>query len=93
MLKRGRLIKMKTCNKCNGNLEKLEVHVEDTDKTTTGWKCKDCGEYYFDQAESKAIYEDLSQKETPALNIKQKIVKLSKDRLGIYLNKDVIRCI
>jgi hypothetical protein len=38
------------------------------------------------------IINEIKQKESP-LKMKQKIIKLSQDRLGMYFNKDVIDCL
>ncbi|MFH1587395.1 MAG: hypothetical protein ABID38_06055 [Candidatus Diapherotrites archaeon] len=82
--------------KCGGNLKKFKVDVEDSDLPSEGFECTKCGELFFDEEKSKKVVEDLKRKEIlkelPALSIKQKIVKLSKDRLGFYLNKDIARC-
>lgn len=84
------------CEKCKGELKKFKVEVEDSDLNSEGFECKKCGELFFNKEKSKKIVEDLKTKELmknlPALSIKQKVIKLSKDRLGFYFNKDIIRC-
>jgi hypothetical protein len=88
-------IKM-NCKKCGGKLKKFKVEVEDSDLGSEGFECVKCGELFFDEEKSKKIVNDLKRKEflkeLPALSIKQKVIKLSKDRLGFYFNKDIIRC-
>lgn len=84
------------CKKCGGTLERFAVGVEDSDLPGEGFECKKCGELFFDEKKSRAIVEGLKKKELlkelPALSIRQKIIKLSKDRLGFYFNKDIVRC-
>lgn len=50
---------------------------------------------FFDEKKSRVVVEDLKRKELlkelPALSIRQKIIKLSKNRLGFYFNKDLAR--
>ncbi len=84
------------CKKCGGSLEKFSVDVEDSGLPSEGFECKKCGELFFDEKKSKAVVEDLKRtkllKELPVLSIRQKIIKLSKNRLGFYFNKDLARC-
>jgi hypothetical protein len=84
------------CKKCGGGVEKFAVKVEDSDLPSRGFECKKCGELFFDEKKSKAIVAHLKKKELlgdlPALSIRQKIIKLSKNRLGFYFNKDIARC-
>jgi len=83
------------CKKCGGSLKMFEVEVEDSDLGSTGFECNKCGELYFDGEKSRAVVEELKikepLKELPALSIRQKIIKLSKNRLGFYFNKDIAR--
>lgn len=44
---------------------------------------------FFDEKKSRVVAEDLKRKELPALSIRQKIIKLSKNRLGFYFNNGV----
>jgi len=78
------------CPECNSELKKVEVKVEDATTSAVSYQCKKCGYFAFEQESTKKVIEELKAKETP-LNIKQKIVKISKDRLGIYFNRDVVR--
>lgn len=84
------------CRKCGGKLKKFKVEVEDSDLPSEGFECVKCGELFFDEEKSKAVVANLKRKELlsdlPALSVKQKIVKLSKDRIGFYFNKDIARC-
>jgi len=80
------------CKKCGGKPNKFRVEVEGTHLPGKGYECGKCGNILFDKEKGRAIVEDLKKKELPALQIKQKVVKLSKDRLGFYFNKDIARC-
>ena len=84
------------CKKCGGTLKRFAVKAENSDLGSEGFECKQCGELLFDEKKSKAIDEDHKRKdlcqELPALSIRQKVIKLSKNRLGFYFNKDIARC-
>ncbi len=76
------------CPKCSSILRMVEVRVEGADNKVTSYQCPECDYFEFDTDSSKKVVEEL--RETP-LKIKQKIVKLSQDRLGIYFNNNVVR--
>ncbi len=76
------------CPKCNANLKKVEVSVQGAKSKAISYQCPKCDYFEFDPLTSKKVVEEL--RETP-LKIKQKIVKLSQDRLGIYFNNNVVR--
>lgn len=84
------------CKKCGGRLARFKVDVEDSDLPSEGFECRKCGELLFDEEKSRAVVENLKKKELlrelPVLSIKQKVIKLSKNRLGFYFNKDIARC-
>ena len=78
------------CQKCNSNMKEIKVKIQDADSPVTSYQCSKCGYFDFeDKSINKAINE-IKAKETP-LKIKQKIIKLSHDRLGMYINRDVAR--
>ncbi|MBI2208147.1 zf-TFIIB domain-containing protein [Candidatus Woesearchaeota archaeon] len=76
------------CPKCNSNLRKVEVSVEGAKNKAVSYQCTKCDYFEFEQKSSRKVIEEL--REAP-LKIKQKIIKLSQDRLGIYLNSNVVR--
>ena len=80
-------VKMK-CPKCNSNLKKIEVAVEGAKNNAASHQCSKCDYFEFEPQSSKRVIEEL--RETP-LKIKQRVIKLSQDRLGIYLNSNVVR--
>lgn len=83
---------MKKCPKCDHLMKKVKVEVEDAKNKVDSHQCSECGYFEFDTDSSKKVIEELREKEC-TLNIKQKIIKLSKDRLGIYINGDIARCL
>jgi len=76
------------CPECKSNLRKVKVGVKGAKNKVISYQCKDCDYFEFEPLSSKKVVEEL--RETP-LKIKQKIVKLSQDRLGMYFNTHVVR--
>ncbi|MBI2108373.1 hypothetical protein HYX09_03945 [Candidatus Woesearchaeota archaeon] len=76
------------CPKCNANLKQVEVEVHGAKSRATSYQCVKCDYFEFEPTSSQKIIEEL--RESP-LKIKQKVVKLSQDRLGIYFNSNIIR--
>ncbi len=79
---------MKNCPKCKSLLKKVNVSVAGAKDKILSYQCPTCDYFSFDQKSGEKIVQEL--KENP-LKIHQKIVKISQDRLGIYLNKDIIK--
>ena len=79
--------KMK-CPKCDSNLKKVKVKVYGAESKVTSYQCPKCDYFEFEPLSSSKVLEEL--RETP-LKMKQKVVKLSQDRLGIYFNNNVVR--
>lgn len=73
-------------------MKSIKVKVEDAKNKVKSYQCTECGYFEFEEDSSKKVIDELRKKES-ALNIKQKIIKLSKDRLGIYINSDIARCL
>ncbi|MBS3145254.1 hypothetical protein J4414_00410 [Candidatus Woesearchaeota archaeon] len=78
------------CPKCKSSLIKVEVEVEGARNKAISYQCEKCDYVDFEKETSNKLLLELKAKETP-LKIKQKIVKLSQDRLGTYFNKNIIR--
>jgi len=76
------------CPNCNSGLRKIEVKVRGAKSKAISYQCPNCDYFEFEPESSKKVVEEL--REAP-LKIKQKIVKLSGDRLGIYFNSNVAR--
>lgn len=75
------------CPKCHADLQEVSVRIEDVKNSVLSRQCTSCE--YFD-FEKKSAKKALKELEDPPLKIKQKVIKLSKDRLGIYFNKNII---
>lgn len=78
-----------TCPKCNSDLKKVEVEIEDVVTPVVSYQCSKCDYYSFEPESTMKIISEIKQRETP-LKIKQKIIKLSQDRLGMYFSKDIV---
>jgi len=76
------------CPKCDSVLKKVDVKVAGAKNKVTSYQCQKCDYFEFEQSSAKNVIDEL--RETP-LKIKQKIIKLSQDRLGVYFNSNVIR--
>jgi len=78
------------CPKCDTQMKEVKVKIQDATSPVTSYQCGKCGYFDFeDKSMSKAI-EEIKAKES-TLMIKQKIIKLSHNRLGMYINRDVAR--
>lgn len=81
-------VKNMRCPKCNGGLREVKVKIERAKRKVPSYQCQDCDYFEFEsRSAAKALVE---LRDTP-LKIRQKIVKLSQDRLGIYFNAHVVR--
>ena len=76
------------CPKCKADLRKVKVNVVGAKSKAVSYQCINCDYFEFEPISSKKVIEEL--REAP-LKIKQKIIKLSQDRLGMYINRDVAR--
>ncbi|MFH1181350.1 MAG: hypothetical protein V1702_00150 [Candidatus Woesearchaeota archaeon] len=76
------------CPDCSGKMEVVDVKVEGARKKAKSFQCDKCGYFEFDPVSSKEVVEELRNAH---LKLKQRIVKLSAGRVGIYFGKDIIR--
>lgn len=77
------------CPNCKKKLEKIEVEIEGAKNKAVSYQCG-CGYVEFEKESSVRVLKELKLRESP-LKIRQKIVKLSGDRLGFYFNKNIVR--
>lgn len=77
------------CPKCNSKLKKVEVDIEDAKTKAISYQCSNCNYFTFEPKSAIEVIREIKEKESP-LKMRQKIIKLSKDRLGIYFNQDII---
>ncbi len=75
------------CPNCQSKLRKVLVKIYGAKNKAITHQCPKCDYYEFEQASTKKVVDELKM----VLKIKQTIVKLSQDRLGMYINKDVAR--
>ena len=82
------------CPTCASNLRKVRVAFEGAKQRALSYQCSnpDCLYFEFEEESSKRVIAELKAKEM-RLKIKQKIVKLSKGRLGTYFNANIVRSI
>jgi transposase-like protein len=75
------------CPNCKAELRKVLVTISGAKNKAISYQCPNCDYYEFEQSSSKKVVDELRT----VLKIKQTIVKLSQDRLGMYINKDIAR--
>ena len=68
----------------------VEVNVAGAISPVKSLQCKNCDYFEFEPDSSKKVINELAEQ---PLKIKHKIIKLSQDRLGMYFNRDIIRCL
>lgn len=78
------------CPKCKSNMKKVKVKIQDADSPVISYQCPECDYFDFEDKSMNKAIDEIKAKET-ALKIKQKVIKLSHDRLGMYFNRDVAR--
>ncbi len=79
-----------TCPNGHGKMKEVAVKIQDADSPVISYQCATCGTFDFEEKSITKAINEIKEKEQP-LKIKQKIIKLSQDRLGMYINKDVAR--
>ncbi len=78
------------CPECNTKMEEVKVKIQDAGSPVISYQCSKCGHFDFEEKSINKAISEIKTKEAP-LRIKQKIIKLSHDRLGMYINRDVAR--
>ena len=76
------------CVKCGAEMRKKRVSIQDAANQAVSYQCPKCSYFTFDRASSAKVIDELRIKDS-VLQIKQKIVKISQGRLGLYINKHV----
>ena len=77
------------CPKCSSHIKKIEVGIEGAKQKAISFQCAKCDYIEFEEKSAAKVVKELKAKETP-LKIRQKIIKLSQDRLGMYFNKNIV---
>lgn len=78
------------CPQCNMQLKEVKVKIQDANSPVTSYQCAKCGYFDFEESSIHKAIDEIKAKEAP-LKIKQRIIKLSHDRLGMYINRDIAR--
>jgi len=78
------------CPKCNAQMKEVKVKIQEAEGPVTSYQCGECGYFDFEENSINRAINEIKLKEAP-LKIKQKIIKLSHDRIGMYINRDVAR--
>ena len=68
----------------------IKAKIQDAGSPVISYQCGKCGYFDFEEKSINKAINEIKLKET-TLKIKQKIIKLSHGRLGMYINKDVAR--
>ena len=76
------------CPNCSSVLRKVNVEVEGAKEKASSFQCPKCDYVEFEPRSAARVVKQLEAKSP--LKIKQKIVKISKNRIGMYFNKNVI---
>lgn len=76
------------CPNCTRKLRIVDVAVAGAQHKARSYQCSGCDYFTFEPESSRNVLAEL--RDTP-LKIRQKIVKLSKDRLGMYFNTHVVQ--
>lgn len=74
------------CPRDNTTLKKVLVQVHGAQQKGVSYQCPKCDYFEFEPSSSARVLEEL--RDAP-LKIRQSIVKLSQNRLGIYFNKHI----
>ncbi|MFH1134306.1 MAG: hypothetical protein V1735_07520 [Nanoarchaeota archaeon] len=69
-------------------MKKVEVSVEGASSKAVSFQCPSCDYFTFETASSQKVLAEL--RESP-LKLRQKVVCLSANRLGLYLNQHLVR--
>ena len=69
-------------------MKEIKVKIQDADRPVTSYQCAKCGYFDFEEKSINEAINEIKTKES-TLAIKQKIIKLSHDRLGMYINRDI----
>ncbi len=77
------------CPNCNAPLRRVEVNIEGAQNKAMSYQCSKCDYFSFEEKSAVKVITELKNKETP-LRLKQKVIKLSGGRLGVYFNKHVV---
>ena len=78
------------CPKCKNVLKKVNVEIEGAVNKAVSYQCPRCGYLKFDKNSSEKVIAELRESEQP-LKMEQAVVRLSKDRVGMYFNRHIAK--
>ena len=82
------------CPDCKTLMGEIEVKVEGAKNKVLSYQCLKCSHFEFEKQSAELVINELKIKEEVSpLRIKQRIIKLSKGRIGMYFNQDIARSI
>lgn len=81
------------CPNCRLTIEEVHVKVEGAKNKVLSYQCPKCDHFEFEKESSDRVVEELRLKEESPLKIRQKVIKLSQGRIGMYFNQDVARSV
>ena len=77
-----------TCPSCGAPMRRVDVRVHGASSAVTSLQCTKCDRFEFEPESASTVLTEL--RESP-LKIRQRVIKLSRGRLGLYLNANVVR--
>ena len=78
------------CPQCGRPLKKVEVKAAGAQTKAVSYQCAQRDYFEFEPASSKKVIPEL--RESP-LKIRQKVIKLSQERLGIYVKNHQLKLV
>lgn len=78
------------CKECDKKMKKILVDVEGARSKVISYQCS-CGYFEFDKKSGNKVIEEIKSKSESPLKIKQKVIKISHNRLGTYFNENIVR--
>lgn len=76
------------CPKCKSKLRRVKVSIEGAKTKILSNQCPKCIYFNFEEKNQDKVLKELKEQH---LKIRQKIIKLSNDRLGMYFNKHIVK--
>lgn len=75
------------CSTCAKEMKRVLVEIDGAQTKAVTWQCVACDRMSVEPTSARRVLDELAS----PLRIKQRIVKISQGRLGLYLGKDVVR--
>ncbi|MEK6932493.1 MAG: hypothetical protein AABW56_01720 [Nanoarchaeota archaeon] len=85
--------KILKCPNCSNLMKEIKVKIQNADSLVTSYQCGKCGYFDFEDFSINKAINEIKLKEQSPLRIKQRVIKLSQGRIGMYFNQDVARSV